>query len=188
MPSQHDELLARWRGELEALRTRVEALVAPLTPLERRQTPAPRAWNVDQVLEHLTIANGLYAAAMAAALDSGAASTSGADAAAPWKPTMVGKLLRRAVDPRSARRTRSPRRSRPGPDVRSDVLARFTAGLTQLDGLMARAAGTDLNAVRFASPLAAIVRLNLGDGFAICTAHTARHTAQIERTIDAVRP
>ena len=100
---------------------------------------------------------------------------------------MMGKLLRRAVDPKSARRIRSPRRSRPGPDVRSDVLARFSAGLTTLDGLMTRAAGADLNAVRFASPLASIVRLNLGDGFAICTAHTARHTAQIERTIDAVR-
>ena len=182
--ASNDQLLADWQSELTALRDRTHDLVSPLTQVDRARTPAPGAWSVDQILEHLAISNGLYAVVMQPALTVHAnRATSGHPV---WKPTVLGRLLRRAVDPSARRKLPSPRRARPGPTVRAQVLTRFIESVDGLRQLMQDADGVNLRAVRFPSPFTPLVRLNLGDGFAICVAHTARHLGQIMRTIERV--
>jgi hypothetical protein len=39
--------------------------------------------------------------------------------------------------------------------------------------------------VRFGSPVTALIRLNLGDGFLILVAHAERHFGQIDRAVAA---
>ncbi len=180
----NDPLLADWQIALTSLRDQTRALVDPLTQVDRARTPAAGAWSVDQILEHLSIANRLYVVVMQRALTVQANRATSRHPA--WKPTMIGSLLRRAVDPSAQRKLPAPRRARPGPTVRAHVLTRFTDGVDDLRQLMQDADGVDLRAVRFPSPFASILRLNLGDGFAICVAHTARHVKQIERTIERV--
>lgn len=181
-----DSHVAEWRASLVATRARATALVAPLTPAERSRPPAPGAWTVDQILEHLTVANALYAASMKEAL-AGHARTGHARAAAStpaaWKPTWLGRLLRNSVDPSSTRKLPAPKRIVPGPMVGGGVLERFVGSVDDLVALLDQSEGADLRRLRFTSPLSRFVRLNLGDGFAVCAAHVARHTNQIERTI-----
>lgn len=181
----NDPLLQDWQDQLGALRERARSLVIPLTHVERVRTPAAGAWSVDQVLEHLTTFNGLYVVVMQRALTVQATRASSSHSA--WKPTFMGRMLVKASDPSSTRRMPSPRRSRPGPIVGAHALARFEESVSNICTLMRSADGVDLRSVRFPSPFTALVRLNLGDGFAICVTHTARHVAQIERTIDAIR-
>lgn len=180
----NDSLLLDWRSTLGSLRDQTIALVTPLSQVERAHTPAAGAWSVDQILEHVAISNGLYLTVMQRALTVQANRVSSPHAA--WKPTLLGRMLRKSVDPSSTRRVPSPRKSRPGPTVGSQVLPRYSQAIDDLCTLVTGADGVDLRAVRFPSPFTSLVRLNLGDGFAICAAHTARHVGQIERTIERV--
>ena len=180
----NDPLLLDWRSSLGSLRERTLSLVTPLTQVERARTPAAGAWSVDMILEHVAITNALYATVMQRALTVQANRVTSQHPA--WKPTLFGRMLRRSVDPSSTRKLPSPRRSRPGPTVGSQVLPRYTQAIEDLCTLMTGADGVDLRAVRFPSPFASMVRLNLGDGFTICVAHTARHLGQIERTVEQV--
>ena len=180
----NDPMLVDWLAALTLLRDQTHDLVTSLTQMDRARTPAAGAWSVDQILEHLAISNQLYVVVMQRALTMQANRVTSRHPV--WKPTLIGGLLRRAVDPAAPRKLRSAKRLRPGPTVRAHVLSRFTESVDGLRRLMQDADGVDLRAVRFPSPFASIIHLNLGDGFAICVAHTARHIKQIERTIERV--
>ena len=171
--------VTEWHRSLASTRARALSLVDPLTPAERGASPAPGAWSVDQILEHLAVSNALYVQSMRVAL---AAHAKGGSAGE-WKPTWLGRLLRNSVDPSSQRKLPAPKRIVPGPTVQPGVLERFVSSVDDLDALLEQSEDLDLRRVRFMSPLARFLRLNLGDGFAICVAHIARHTNQIERTI-----
>jgi hypothetical protein len=171
---------SEWRASLASTRARALSLVTPLSAAERTQAPAPGAWSVDQILEHLAVANALHATSMTEAMTSYGRHDASADA---WKPTWLGRMLRNAVDPSARRKLSAPKRIVPGPAVSAGVLQRFVASLDELDVLLQTSEAFDLRRVRFTSPLARFLGLNLGDGFAICVAHVARHTDQIERTI-----
>lgn len=186
-----DPQLADWHTRLMDIHDRSIALVQPLSAGARTRAPSDGAWSVDQVLEHLAIANELYALVMQRALTVQATRATASHRA--WKPTFVGGLLRRALEPTSARRLRSPQRARPVATTTmkttaqsgAPLLARYSDSVTSLASLMNDADGVDLRAVRFPSPFASFLRLNLGDGFIVCVTHMARHLQQIERTIKA---
>jgi hypothetical protein len=177
--------LTEWRASLASTRARATTLVEPLSAADREKAPAHGAWSVDQILEHLATTNTLYAASMKGALASYDRSV--APPPSDWKPTWIGRMLRNAVDPQSQRKLPAPQRVVPGPTVHSGVLERFVGSVDELSALLDASEGLDLRRVRFRSPLLRFLRLNLGDGFAICVAHTARHANQIERTIARLR-
>ena len=181
MPASSSQL-REWRDALAALRTRVAQTVLPLTPAVRSRTPASGGWSVDQIIEHLAITNALYAASMRSAMASAHGASSGNGE---WTPSWIGGMLRNSVAPSAQRKLKSPRRSKPGPQPSPLVLERFVEGIDELVALAEQAEALDLKRVRFASPLLGIIRLNLGDGFAICVAHVERHANQIARTIAA---
>lgn len=178
---------ADWSGALAAVRIRAQALIASLDAAQRGRAPRRDAWSVDQVLEHLVISNSVYATSMARAIDGSASAGVPSRNGTRWKPTLIGRLLRKAVDPSSTRRLRSPRRARPGPTVAPGALERFIGSIERLEQLIDRARDARAANARYPSPLAALIRLNVGDGFAVCVAHSRRHLLQVERTISAVR-
>ncbi|HYW31448.1 MAG TPA: DinB family protein [Gemmatimonas sp.] len=177
-----------WGSGFAAIHARAQSLISPLGADELTRAPRHDAWSVEQILEHLTISNSAYAASMTRAIDGSAhSSRSVSSSSKPWKPTLVGRLLRRSMDPSSTRKLPAPGRSRPGRSVAPGSLDRFVASNEQLARLLERAQVAHAANERFASPLAALIRLNVGDGFTICVAHSQRHLQQIERTISAVR-
>lgn len=175
IPDVARDLIDRTRRDTDAFRR----IAAPLTPRQLTWEPAPGAWSVGMVLEHLLVTNELYLAECERMAAHGPAAAPGAT----WRPTFIGRMLRKAVGPESTRRTRSPKVFRPGPRARDGVLQAFVAQQDRLVALIERTLPLDWSRTRGASPVSPLIRFNLGDAFGITVAHTSRHLAQARRVV-----
>lgn len=172
----HDELLAG----LATLEQRIEQLVRPMHAKRRSARPADGGWGVDMILEHLCLANGDYMSAMERALAApGASKGDGA-----WRPTLGGRLMAHSM--RSAWRLPAPRTIVPGPAPRDNVLDAMLGTLTALRALLDGARDREWRQVRFTSPYARWLPLNLGDAARIIVYHGERHAGQIARVISSL--
>jgi len=171
-----DECVTEWRGRASGLIERAESLPGTAATLER--SPTPGAWSAAQILEHLVLANESYLAVMRQGLD-GVRCT--AAEGRRWRPRLGGRLLVRLL--RAPRPLPAPRGFRPPTEPRPQVQAAFVAEMRELDALLNRSANVPWNRVRFGSPVLALLRLNLGDGFEILVTHAERHFGQIDRAI-----
>jgi hypothetical protein len=140
--------------------------------------PPAGGWGVGDCLEHLVASGGQYLGAMQPAFDRARAG-GGEPVYGGWRPTLAGRLLIYGVN--SPRKLPAPRRLRPPPAPRPEVLAEFLGVQAALRELMIAADGFDLRRVRFASPVTSLARLNLGDAFQILQDHARRHLAQARR-------
>jgi hypothetical protein len=181
-PNPH---LATLAADLHEIIGRTEAIVSPLTPEQRSRPSESGGWSVDQVLEHLVISNASYLTRMRRLVDRHQDDPV-RPGTPPWEPTFVGRLLVRSLDPSSVRRLPAPKVSRPSAVVRPGVLERFIDGMREAMSLAQRAESLDLNALRMSSPFARVLKLNLGDAFAIIVVHARRHLRQIENLIPQV--
>jgi DinB superfamily len=196
--SLQDALHAHLLRDLSALDLSLRQLVESLTDGQRRTVPITGGWHVDAVCEHLCLGNEFYLRAMSAALDaalraapSGPQGAKGATGTTsepgtspdmrpvPRRPTIAGRLLVHALV--SPRRMPRPAVLTPGPEPRAHVLESLIASHDALRTVLQRAAGVEWRRVRFSSPFARIVRLNLGDGALVIVRHGERHARQIAR-------
>lgn len=146
--------------------------------------PPGGGWSVGQVLEHLVTTDREYVAKLRPVIAAARARgrTGGAGA---WRPSLLGGMLARAIDPASTKPVPSPKSFRPAGPHGGDVVARFRAARQEIAALMDEAAGLDLRRVRLGSPVSRLIRLNLGDAFLVLTLHAERHLGQIERVRSA---
>jgi hypothetical protein len=170
----------RLLSELDANDARAIALAKPLTPEQLNWKPAPDQWSVGQCLEHLAIAIEVYLPPIADALAS-AHPGHGADEITPgW----FGRwFIRNYIAPSpQTRRARAPRQITPVLSrVEPSILDRFLTGNRRARDLMTRAAGYDVNRIRFKNPFIPLVRFTIGTGFEITSKHESRHLLQAER-------
>jgi hypothetical protein len=184
MPTLTEPPLATVPADVEAIVERAEALVQQLTPEQRRREPRDGAWSVDAVLEHVVLTNASYLQRMRRLIERHQADPPPVEPVH-WEPTFVGRLLLRGLDPASRRRMPAPNAVRPT-TVKGDPLPRFRASMLEVAELAKRAATLDLNALRLSSPFAKMLKLNLGDAFAILVVHARRHLVQIEGLVPQV--
>lgn len=163
---------------------RAEGMAAPLDDAAMRWSPPGGGWSVGQVLEHLVTTDREYLAKMRPAI-AAARARGGGGAVGAWKPSWVGAMIARATDPATTKPVPTPRRFRPAGPPRPDVAARFRASREELAALLEEVGGLDLRRVRLASPVSALIRLNLGDVFVVLTLHGERHLQQMERVMSA---
>lgn len=163
------------RPALAAIAARTRPLKG-LTEHQLRWRP-PSGWSVGQVLEHLVLSHEPYMPRMRTALGRGL-NIAKAGSIRMWKPTMLGGLIVKSLTRPAKVKTR--RKFDPGPEAGPGAAARFLATIAAMDEMIEAAVGADLR-VRFASPVAAIVRPNLGDAFLLLTVHALRHLDQIDR-------
>jgi hypothetical protein len=129
-------------------------------------------------LDHLYLANEVYLPAIAAAL-----------AGRPPAPVSEIRLglfsrwfIRNYIAPNpQGRRAHAPKKSEPATDVRADVLAAFLRSNQAARDLVRRAAGYDVNAIRFRNPFLPLLRFTVGTGLEITAKHESRHLLQAER-------
>jgi hypothetical protein len=100
-----------------------------------------------------------------------------------WRPTIWGRLLLWALNPANTRKTKAPPAFRLTATPRVRVVDQWLAQVERTRALMRDADGLDLRAVRLSSPAAKIMRLNLGDAFAVTAIHAERHMGQVRRTL-----
>lgn len=174
-----------FRREFERLSADADALVAPLSDQQFHWQPRPDSWAVAQCIDHLNATARLYLPV----LDEGIADAirRGLYSAGPFSYNWVGRILERAVEPKTRFRAKAPKPFQPAPGrPRHEVMAAFRAYQVQYIDRLRQANGLDLARARVASPLARWIRMPLGSGFAMMVAHEQRHLAQARRVLNAV--
>jgi hypothetical protein len=176
--------LARLRelaGEIDA---RTHALVADLEPDERLWRPAPDRWGVADCFEHLITTGLAYYPRVGEAIT--AAAPVAPEALRRWdeepyRPTWFGRWFVRSAGPGGRPiRTRGPFVP---PPATPDAPERFLAQQCTLRGLIDRAHGYDLRAIRIHSPLSRVLTLRLGECLEMLVVHELRHLEQAERVV-----
>lgn len=140
----------------------------------RKSVPPGGGWSVNQILQHLVVTHQRYEEGVRRLLDRAPRPGHGDT---PWQPTWVGGMMVHALQ--GARRLPAPRAFRVGERVGPAVLERYLTALESTDRMMIDAEGIHWARARVAFPAFRLLRLNLGDCFALLTVHGERHFRRI---------
>lgn len=148
--------------------------------------PSAEQWSVGQCFDHLLTTNAAY-------FPSFEQLVKGEKQITFWErlpvlPSLFGRLMIRALDPRATRKLKAPAVFRPASsDVSGDVVARFVAQQDRLsEYIKATAAhGRDLRRTIVTSPVSPLITYSLRDGYHLILLHERRHLAQARRVTEA---
>lgn len=176
-------LLQGYLDQLAAIRRDSAELAGSVTDAQFNWVPAPGRWSVGQVVNHLNLADESYVDRIARALEDGRAR--GLQDRGDYRPSWVGGMMVRSMEPPPRRRFKAPKMWHPTDFKVALDPARELARLDELHGrieeLIRDAAGLDLRRIRLASPASPLVRMNVGDAFALILAHERRHLYQLRK-------
>lgn len=178
-----DPSLERLQPLLARIEPRARAVSSGLSAERFRARPPDGGWSVGEVFEHLCRSDDSYLEkvlpeAIAKARTRPAPSK-------PFKSSLLGGLMISALKEGSRRRLPTTRTLDVQGEIRDGVVEVFLEGVRKLESQMRQADGHDLR-VSFRSPIAPVIRLQLGDAFAILIEHAHRHLAQAERAREAI--
>jgi len=182
LPTFSNPHLAAWDAALAASAQYAHQATLTTSPTALNQRPSSGGWSVAEVFEHLCVTDGLYEGSLRAAIDAERARGTPRQSL-DWRPTIWGRLLLWALNPANTRKTKAPPAFRLTATPRVRVVDQWLAQVERTRALMRDADGLDLRAVRLSSPAAKIMRLNLGDAFAVTAIHAERHMGQVRRTL-----
>lgn len=181
MAQRQRDMHEQLRAEALANHRRIADLTRPLDPERLVRRPTPPGWSVGEVLEHLCVADELYARPLAMLVH-----TARPDAGAPareWRPSLLGGLITTSLE--KPRPIKAPKVMRPGPTPRNGVVEDFLTRDSRLTRTMDDAASLDWHALRLRMPALPWLplKLNLGDVFRMHVVHVRRHLAQMARVV-----
>ena len=175
--------------EIDAADRLAEALVAPLTDAQfyfkptvasgREGTPV-LGWAVAQCIDHLATINAFYCQPIRQAVD--AARPQGPAGGGPIAPSFLGRQFIRSQEPPVRMKLRAPARGQPASQgSRAEIMAAYYASHDTIRGLARDCAGIDVNRTTFPNPFLRLVRMRVGTGLRVLTAHERRHLWQAEQ-------
>lgn len=165
------------RRELAETRRELEALVSRSSPRQIAWRPSPDRWSVAHCVEHLARTAEQYLPALRRSIRG--ARARGATGRGPFRYGPLSRWLVRALEPPPRRRLSAPRRFRPtaAPDV-GEAMRAYLEGHAALEGCIREADGLHLARATLRSPAFPLLRLPLGQAFAVLAAHERRHLWQ----------
>jgi hypothetical protein len=169
------ELLLR---ENRAVSDRARTVTVGLTGGQMSWLPPDGGWSIGQVFEHLCLANDSYLARIRLLTGNPQGPVIN-PSQKEWRPTLMGRLLVNSF--RSTRKLPMPRIYRPATTPRANVVAAFIVLQNEMTDWLEQARNLDWTRLRTSSPATSLIRINLGDCFAIMVTHSQRHLRQIER-------
>lgn len=162
---------------MHALDERARAVATTMDADAFDWTPGDGAWSVGQIFEHLCAANDSYLVVLRTLIPTAASTHRDADAIV-WRPTLVGRMLAHAMD--SPRKLPSPKRWRPAPAPRANVVDAFLERQREIVALIERSRAHEWMRLRLASPVSPLLHMNAGDAFTILVRHAERHFRQMD--------
>lgn len=161
--------------ECQRQSTEVADIFASTDPTVLRLRPSPKKWSMAGHLAHLVLVNRAYVSAIEKTVDQ-ALAAGGPRGDGPFRHPRFAIWFANAQAPPPRMRLKTFRSMVPDPDAEvDDALEAFTALQRRLADVIQASRGLDLGAVRFRSPLLALVRVSLGTGFALVLEHNRRH-------------
>jgi hypothetical protein len=157
---------------------RAHALANSLSVEQINWRSSPSEWSIGQCLQHLLVFNRVYIPAILHALDG-----QPQHPVAEIDPGRVSAwFMRTYVEPgATTRRLRSPRKIRPDEQINPSVLNDFLESNQHAKDAVRRAAGYDVNRIRYENPLLPIIRFTVGVGLELTWKHQCRHLQQAEK-------
>lgn len=180
--TREPDMLERLLEDVEQIGERARHLTSRLSDAQLEWMPPDGGWSVGQVLEHLLISDRSYVLRMRPLIDNAKTRVVPAVRAS-WRPTLAGRFLIKSLAPGASRKLPAPSIYRPGPSPRPGVVGEYLRSLDDLASLLRDARGLDLGRLRMSSPVSRLIRVHVGDGFAIIVVHAQRHLGQIERVL-----
>jgi hypothetical protein len=165
------------RTELSAVNTDATALCEGLTGDQLVWRPHPAKWSIAENLIHLCTTTEVFLPAVDHAIMESRRRELLADG--PFRLGLYGRLLVWYVEPPPAIRLPAPPVLRPqlsGPPERA--LENFLVRQAAMMRRMEDATGLNLTGLRFPSPLASYIRMNLLEFFSVFNGHSRRHLWQ----------
>ena len=169
--------LEKIRAELDAVNAEAQRLVAGLSEEQIAQRPQPGRWSLAEIFVHLNLTAQIYFPEIDRAIEEGRAR--GLTGEGPFKLDLVGKLFVNYLEPPYRMKTKAPAMIRPllqGPA--GEALPQFLRSQELVVKRLEAANGLDLGKVKFVSPLASVLKMNLLAPFAVLTSHQRRHLWQ----------
>jgi len=145
--------------------------------------PPEGGWSAGQVLEHLCVANDSYLVGLRRVLGTVSATSRGDATDRVWRPSFAGRLLARSME--SPRKLPAPKRWRPAPEPRPNVIGEFLTRQREIEQLIESSMARDWRRLRLASPVSGLIRMNVGDAFTVLVRHAERHFRQIDGRLAA---
>jgi hypothetical protein len=179
-PVDHRAKTVELRDATLAVDLEAIALCAGLSEEHLSWSPRPGRWSIVQNLSHLRQTTEVFLPAVDAALE--ATRNQKLHSPGPFGLGLYGRLMVWRMDSRPILKMRAPKAIRPR--LLSSCAAELDQFLTAQAALRQRiedAEGCHLTALRFPSPLASCVRVNLLEFFSLCNAHSRRHLRQAHR-------
>ncbi|MGH9847031.1 MAG: DinB family protein [Blastocatellia bacterium] len=177
------ELIAELNGyyrQIGEIKQDAEDLIRGLDDEQFNWRPAPNRWAIGDCLEHLNITARLYWPILAEAIMR--SRTSGMMSAGPFKHGWLGNRVVRSAEPPVKMRFKAPRRFRPlSNQPLNQVWSQFISFQDRMRELLREANGVDLARTKVPLPATNLIKLSLGQGFALVAAHERRHLWQARR-------
>ncbi|HJU53546.1 MAG TPA: DinB family protein [Pyrinomonadaceae bacterium] len=169
--------LEDFRRLLEAVGEDARDLTAELTDAQFNWRPAPGQWSIAECLDHLTqtgrVAVGHIRSTLADAHQRKLYSRG------PFRYGMLGQMIVRSMGPQPRMKFKAPAVFKPLPDrPREEVERDFFALQDELLGCIRESNGINLKRAKVTSPVTKLLRLSLGQEFALLIAHEQRHLWQ----------
>jgi hypothetical protein len=136
-----------------------------------------RGWSIAQCLDHLAVMNKHYGTAVRGGIRDGL--RRGLRRNGPARPTFFGRRFIRSQEPPVTMKLTAPKVGRsPRNSPREEIMRAYHEAHDFVRELIRDAAEIDLNRSTFRNPFIPVIRMRVGTGLAILTAHDRRHLWQ----------
>lgn len=144
--------------------------------------PPAGGWSIGQIMQHLVVTLDNYLPRIEDALSRLERDGVRLDPRDfTHRPSLLGRLLLRAVEPNNPSRFPAPKSFNPGTILPRDLRTTFKRRHDRLDHALHRGDGLNLNRGAVATPVFPFPRLNPGDALKVMVLHAARHERQAAR-------
>jgi hypothetical protein len=156
------------------------ALARELSPEQLRWRPNETAWSIAQCVDHLAVAGQTYLGPLRQGVEE--ARRRGWTRREPIEPGWIERKFIYTLEPPPRLRLPAPKKIVPAlAEEPAAVWRDFAAVQAEVAALLKESAGLDLNRARFVNPFLPLVRMRVGSGFMVLTAHERRHLWQAQK-------
>lgn len=169
--------LADFAAQIAKIRDDATQLTSGLNSQQMNWRSHPARWSIAQCLAHITLGNEEYLREIDAAILQ--ARSRELFSAGPFKHGWFGNWFARSFEPPPKFKLRNPKVITPPADVSGEkVSTDFDRNQQDVLRRIYEANGIDLGRAKITSPFLRMLRLSLGQAFAVLTAHARRHLWQ----------
>lgn len=177
-----------YRSQFEGAREEFRRLVEGLSDEQFNWRPGEDSWSMAECIDHLVVVGAI----MNRSIDEGIqrADERGLKSEGPFKYGALGNWFVRSVGGSEKARRRKFKAPKTYTPTSEHSISRLDAAFNELQDAFVvrvqRANGLDLARVKITSPITRLIRLSLGQWFALLAGHQERHLLQAREVLKAI--